>query len=95
MTSAVTVHECLEGERLDVLDRPPVLGGQPDAVVELGRGVEQLAVAARNLHPHRSERRLDGDEFAVETFARHLAIAHANGGGLPEDDAGEALAAHR
>ena len=59
-----------DGQRLHFLDRQIRSRRPARAVVELGHGVQDAAVAPRDLEPDGADRRLDGDDLALQTLAR-------------------------
>ena len=68
-----------------------VLAGKAHTVLELRRRVQDLAVPRRHLDADIADARGHRDRPPIEALPRHLAIAHADGRGLPEDGCRERL----
>ena len=83
--NAVCCQPGLHRGRMHILHRATVLTRQSDAVVKLGRRVQNLAVPPRDLESYWPESRRHGLRLAIQAFTGHLAVTDTDGRGLTED----------
>src|SRR5678815_1515891 len=90
--SLYPVEPRAHGLGLDVLHGLPGRVRDAQTILELGHGVQRLAVTARHLDAHRSARGADLFPAPVEHFSRHPFESDANRRRLAEEDVADGRA---